>query len=66
MLLSMPNRDRPDDRLATLYVSYVKDLVLPDVWHMEAVYRGQHRGLPATMTTAERLARHDPRPWPPR
>jgi hypothetical protein len=63
-LLTFPNPARPDDRTATLYVTYHRDLVAPDRWHMDVAYRAQHPELPAELATAE-LALHQPRPWPP-
>ena len=44
----------------TRLVGYVPDQSHPDLWHVEACYRGV---LPRTLTTAE-LAAHDPQPWP--
>jgi hypothetical protein len=46
----------------TRLVAYLPDQTVPDLWHVEPVYRGV---LPRTLTTAE-LAKHDPMPWPPR
>jgi hypothetical protein len=54
--------DHPPASGRTCLVAYVPDQAHPDLWHVEACYRGE---LPRTLTTAE-LAKHDPMPWPPR
>jgi hypothetical protein len=64
-LLSFRNPARPDDLTSTLYVTYYRDLVAPDVWHLDIAYRAQHPDLPATLSSAE-LQLHAPRPWLPR
>jgi hypothetical protein len=54
--------DEPPLPGRTRLVGYVPDAAHPDMWHVEAVYRGK---LPRTLTTAD-LATRDPMPWPPR
>ena len=61
VLVSIP-LDEPPLPGRTRRVAFIPDQAHPDVWHIEACYRGV---LPRTMTTAE-LAAHDPQPWPAR
>ena len=61
VLVSIP-LDEPPIPGRTRLVAYVPDQAHPDLWHVEACYRGV---LPRTMTAAE-LAAHDPKPWPAR
>jgi hypothetical protein len=51
-------------RVGDQIVTYRRDLVDPDRWHLDVCY-WQRSGLPREMSTAE-LEHYRPSPWPPR
>jgi hypothetical protein len=62
-LLAFDHPDHPGDRMRTVYASVVRDLVDPDLWHLDPQSLQQTPGLPAVLTAAETDARTVRDPW---